>query len=51
MYMIAQHKRILAKHCGFTDKEFDFTLRIIREIINYNIKYCMGRRPKNRYMF
>jgi hypothetical protein len=28
--------RTTAKHCGFTDEELDF-------IINYDIKYRMGR--------
>jgi hypothetical protein len=27
---------VLAKHCGFTNEELDF-------IINYDIKYRMGR--------
>jgi hypothetical protein len=33
---IAQIDRVLAKHYGFTDEELDF-------IINYDIKYRMGR--------
>lgn len=36
MYVIAQVDHFLAKHYGFTDEELDF-------IINYDIKYRMGR--------
>jgi hypothetical protein len=32
--------RVLAKHYGFTDEELDF-------IINYDIKYRMGREATN----
>lgn len=32
--------RVLAKHYGFTDEELDF-------IINYDIKYRMGRETEN----
>ena len=34
--IIDQIDRVLAKHYGFTDEELDF-------IINYDIKYRMGR--------
>jgi len=33
---IRQPDRVLAQHYGFTDEELDF-------IINYDIKYLMGR--------
>jgi hypothetical protein len=33
-------KRVLAAHYGFTDEELDF-------IINYDIKYRMGRDAEN----
>ena len=34
--MICELDRMLAKHCGFMEKELDF-------IINYGIKYRVGR--------
>lgn len=34
--IIDETDRVLAKHYGFTDEELDF-------IINYDIKYRMGR--------
>jgi hypothetical protein len=35
-FIIDEIDRVLAKHYGFTDEEFDF-------IINYDIKYLMGQ--------
>lgn len=32
--------QVLTQHCGFTDEELDF-------IINYDIKYRMGRNAGN----
>jgi hypothetical protein len=36
MPIIDENDRVLARHYGFTDEELDF-------IINYDIKYRMGR--------
>ena len=38
--IIDEIDRVLAKHYGFTDEELDF-------IINYDIKYRMGRDSAN----
>jgi hypothetical protein len=38
--IIDEIDRVLAKHYGFTDEELDF-------IINYDIKYRMGRDATN----
>jgi hypothetical protein len=38
--IIDEIDRVLAKHYGFTDEELDF-------IINYDIKYRMGRDTEN----
>jgi hypothetical protein len=35
-FALVEIDRVLAKHYGFTDEELDF-------IINYDIKYRMGR--------
>ncbi len=42
--IIDEIDRVLAKHYGFTDKELDF-------IINYDIKYRMGRDGEDREGF
>ena len=39
--IIDEIDRVLARHYGFTDEELDF-------IVNYNVKYRMGRERRKR---